>query len=287
MREHSLRFAHAAPGTRPVGDGHLLSWRGPALVGVLNVTPDSFSDGGSYDVPAAAVAHGRALSAAGALMLDIGGESTRPGATPISVAEEVRRVLPVVERLAADKVHLISVDTRRPDVAREALRAGAHMINDVGGLRDSAMVEVVAEAAAPAMLMHMRGSPATMQDDPSYRDVVAEVEAFLMQRAAESLAAGVCGVIVDPGIGFGKRHEDNLALLRNVERLADSPYPLMIGASRKGFLGRIAGVAQPSDRDPASVAAHLFAARQGAALLRVHDVAAHRQALAVWAALGG
>lgn len=286
MREHSLRFARPAPGTHADGQRHLLRWRGAALVGIVNVTPDSFSDGGRYRGDAA-VAHARALRAAGALMIDVGGESTRPGAEPVAADEELRRVLPVIEALAADGDCLVSIDTMKPEVAAAALGSGAHLVNDVGGLGDPRMIEVAAEAGAPAIVMHMRGTPQTMQRDPRYREVVSEVEAFLTERAAAALAAGVCDVVVDPGIGFGKRLEHNLALLRETRRLGSGPYPLMIGASRKGFLGRISGTTSARERDPASLAVHLYAAERGAALLRVHDVAAHRQALAVWAALGG
>ena len=286
-REHTLCFAHPAPGTTPEGGGHLLRWRGAALVGIVNVTPDSFSDGGRLNGTDAAVVSARAMGAAGALMIDVGGESTRPGADPVPLDEELRRVLPVIERLVDDGAQLIGVDTMKPEVARAALRAGAHLVNDVGGLGDPRMVEVVAGAEAPAIVMHMRGSPATMQVDPRYDDVVSEVERFLAERASAALAAGVSGVVIDPGIGFGKRFEHNLALLRRLDRLTAGPHPLMLGASRKGFLGRLTGVERPEARDPASLAVNLYGARLGAALLRVHDVPAHRQALAVWEALDG
>jgi dihydropteroate synthase len=286
MREHSLRLSRPGPGTVPEQGRHLLRWSGPELVGILNLTPDSFSDGGELPTPEAALERARAMREAGVLILDLGGESTRPGAEPVAVGDELARVIPAVELLAADG-HLISVDTRRAEVARAALAAGAHMINDVGSLRDPAMVAVLAEAAAPGVAMHMRGEPRTMQVDPHYDDVVAEVGASLHAAAERALAAGVPDVVIDPGIGFGKGFDHNLELLARLDELCGGPYPLMLGASRKRFLGRITGVERAGGRDPASVAVHLHGADRGAALLRVHDVAAHRQALDVWRALRG
>jgi dihydropteroate synthase len=274
------------PGAEPDGaDGHVLRWRGPALMGVVNVTPDSFSDGGARLDPDRAVAAAERMVDEGATFVDVGGESTRPGAEPTPIAVERDRVLPVVERLVAAGRAVISVDTRHAEVAREALAAGAHLINDVGGLGDPAMRQVCAAAGVPAVAMHMRGEPRTMQDDPRYGDVVAEVEAFLLQRAEEAEADGVPSVLVDPGWGFGKRDEHNLALLRALPRLAAAGRPVLIGASRKGTIGRWADEPDPSRRDPGSHVVHLEAARLGAAVLRVHDVAGQRQALAVRAAL--
>jgi dihydropteroate synthase len=284
--EHRLSARRPLPGAERDGERWTLRWRGPALMGVVNVTPDSFSDGGRLAGPEAARAAAEAMVAAGARIVDVGAESTRPGATPVDPQEERRRLLPVVEALAEAGTVVVSVDTRRPEVAREALAAGAHLVNDVGGLRDPAMRSVCAEAGAPAVAMHMRGEPATMQDDPRYDDVVAEVDAFLRARAEAAEADGVPSVIVDPGWGFGKRDRHNLALLHGLPRLAAAGRPVLLGASRKGTLGRWTGEPDPARRDPASLAVHLEAARLGAALLRVHDVAGHAQALAVRRALG-
>jgi dihydropteroate synthase len=286
MREHTLRLPRPGPGTVSERGRHLLRWRGPALVGILNLTPDSFSDGGELPTSASVLERARTMRDAGALILDLGGESTRPGAEPVAVDEELARVMPAVELLVADG-HLISVDTRRAEVARVALSAGAHLINDVGGLRDPAMVSALAEAGAPGVAMHMRGEPATMQREPDYDDVVAEVGAFVLASARRALDAGVPDVVIDPGIGFGKGFDHNIELLVRLDELCAGPHPLMLGASRKRFLGRIAGVERAGDRDPASVAVHLHGAAKGAALLRVHDVAGHQQALDVWRALRG
>lgn len=286
MIEHELRAHRPMPGASPSDDGgYVLRWSGPALVGVVNVTPDSFSDGGLTLDPDRAVEQAHRLVDEGALIVDVGGESTRPGATPVGPGEESRRVLPVIERLADAGRAVISVDTRHPEVARDALAAGAHIVNDVTGLGDPAMRSACAESGAPAIVMHMQGRPATMQDDPRYGDVVAEVERFLLERAERAEAEGVPTVVLDPGWGFGKRDEHNLALLRALPRLAASGRPVLLGASRKGTIGRWADESDPARRDPGSVVVHLEAARLGAALLRVHDVAGHRQALAVRAAL--
>lgn len=277
--EHVLRFGRTLP-----GGGTELRWRGAALMGVVNVTPDSFSDGGATLSPADAVAAGLRHAEQGALVVDVGGESTRPGAAPVDAQEELGRVLPVVEALAAEGV-VVSVDTRKPEVAAAALEAGAALVNDVSGLRDPRMVEVCAAAGAPAVVMHMLGEPRTMQLDPRYDDVVAEVSGYLLAAAERALAAGVPSVVLDVGLGFGKTLEHNLALLNATPQLAAHGHPVLVGASRKSFLGRVAGVERPADRLGATIAAHLHAARLGAALLRVHDVEPHRQALAVAAAL--
>jgi dihydropteroate synthase len=218
------------------------------------------------------------------MIVDVGGESTRPGAAPVDADEERRRVLPVVEALAGAGV-VVSVDTRKPEVASAALAAGAALVNDVSGLREPRMVDVCARAGAPAVIMHMLGEPRTMQRDPRYGDVVAEVSAYLLAAAERALAAGVPGVVLDVGLGFGKTLEHNLALLNATGRLAAHGHPVLVGASRKSFLGRLTGVERPADRLGATIAAHLHAVRLGAALLRVHDVEPHRQALSVTAAL--
>lgn len=278
-RPHELRFG------APLPDGESsLRWRGPALLGVLNLTPDSFSDGGRLADEAVALAAGLEARELGALVVDVGGESTRPGAAPVSAREELRRVLPTITGLAAAGV-VLSIDTRKPEVAREALAAGARIVNDIGGLSDPLMREVCAAAGAPAIIMHMQGEPRTMQAEPRYDDVVAEVHDYLLAAARRALSAGVPDVLIDPGIGFGKTTEHNLELLRASDRLAGSGHGLLIGASRKRFIGSLSGGAAAAERLGGTLAAHLYAAARGAAMLRVHDVAAHRQALQVSAAL--
>jgi dihydropteroate synthase len=259
-----------------------------ALVGVLNVTPDSFSDGGRYSDVDAALAHGRRLAAEGAALVDVGGESTRPGADPVPEELELERVLPVIEGLAADGI-AVSIDTSKAAVAQAALAAGAVLVNDVTALRgDAGMATVVAGAGADVCLMHMLGEPRTMQDDPRYEDVVAEVEEFLAERAEAAVAAGIARerIALDPGIGFGKTLAHNLALLRALPRLAQLG-PLLVGVSRKRFLGALCGRDVADDRTAASLAAALYCYRGGAHLLRVHDVRATADALAVERALEG
>jgi dihydropteroate synthase len=252
-------------------------------MGIVNVTPDSFSDGGDHATTDAAVAHGEQLIADGATFVDVGGESTRPGAEPVPIDVEMARVVPVVEALASTGRAIISVDTRKPAVAAAAIAAGAHLVNDVGGLRDETMVEVCASNGVPAVVMHMLGEPATMQRDPHYADVVVEVTSWLERQAQAAIRCGVPDVIVDPGIGFGKTLDHNVALL------AAGPlsrrFPTLVGASRKRTVQQLAGLDSPRGSDVASVAVHLFAAQRGAAIVRVHDVAAHRQAFAVDRAL--
>jgi len=233
-------------------------------MGVLNVTPDSFSDGGRWLDPEAALAHGLRMVAQGADVVDIGGESTRPGAQPVPFAEELRRVLPVVEALAP---HVrVSIDTRKAEVAEAALAAGATLVNDVS----ASLAPVAAAAGAGWVAMHMRGDPRTMQKAPVYDDVVADVRAFLVERAE---SAGVDEVWIDPGIGFGKSLEHNLALLARLADLVATGFPVVVGTSRKAFLGRLTGGAGPDDRLEASVATAAWAMAQGAAMVRVHDVA--------------
>jgi dihydropteroate synthase len=256
-------------------------------MGVLNVTPDSFSDGGSLSGVDDAVRRGVELAAAGALILDVGGESTRPGAEPVAADLEAERVIPVVRRLVSETGALVSVDTTKVEVAREALREGAHLINDIGGLRDPAMRALCAEAGVPAVIMHKQGDPATMQLGPRYDDVVSEVTEFLRSAAGEAIAAGVADVLIDPGIGFGKGLEHNLALLGSLDELVALGHKLLVGASRKGFIAKIAGTSLPAERDAGSIAVHLHCAGQGASMVRVHDVAGHVQALRVWESLHG
>ncbi len=257
------------------------------VMGILNVTPDSFADGGRYAGPDAALAHARRLIAEGADVIDVGGESTRPGARPVDAALERARVVPVIEALRAETALPISVDSTKAEVAAAALAVGADMVNDVSaGCFDAGMLPLVAERGAAIVLMHMQGDPATMQDAPTYGDVVGEVAAFLAARAAAAREAGIAAerIWLDPGIGFGKRLEHNLALLAGLERFVELGYPVVVGASRKGFLGALTG--DPVDaRLPASLAAAVLAATRGARVVRVHDVGATRSALAVADAL--
>jgi dihydropteroate synthase len=258
------------------------------LMGVVNVTPDSFSDGGLYLDPAAAIAHGRELAEAGAEILDVGGESTRPGAEPVDQAEELRRVVPVVEGLA-DVGAEVSVDTSKAAVAAAALDAGASIVNDVTALRgDPEMAALCAERGATVVLMHMLGEPRTMQADPRYGDVVAEVRAFLAERLEAAVAAGIAAerVWLDPGIGFGKTAAHNMELLRRLAELRELGRPLVIGTSRKSFIGNVDG--SPADRRlGGTIASSVLAAAEGTKVLRVHDVAELRQALSVAAAILG
>ncbi len=252
----------------------------PRVMGIVNVTPDSFSDGGRYFDPARALAHAHALIEEGADILDIGGESTRPGAPEVSVDEELRRVLPLVEALADCGVPL-SVDTSKPEVMRAALAAGADIINDVRALQEPGALDVVAASDCGVVLMHMQGAPRTMQQAPQYTDVVAEVAQFLRSRLQAVVARGVVAerVVLDPGFGFGKSAEHNLTLLARLGTLA-LPAPLLVGWSRKSTLGQITGHAAP-ERVYASVAAAVLAVERGAAIVRAHDVAATRDALRV------
>jgi dihydropteroate synthase len=254
-------------------------------MGVVNVTPDSFSDGGDYLDRDRAITHGLELAAEGAAILDIGGESTRPGALPVDAEEELRRVLPVVEGLvAAGTEAQISVDTSKATVASRALEAGATFINDVTALRgDPEMVSLVASSGADVCLMHMLGEPRTMQEDPRYEDVVSEVKAFLEARLQYAVQSGVeeAQILLDPGIGFGKTLEHNLELIAGVEELVALGRPVVIGASRKSFIGRITGRPDPADRAVGTAAINVLAYERGARVFRVHDVASSRDALAI------
>jgi len=257
------------------------------IMGVLNVTPDSFSDGGRYLDPAAAIAHGLELEAEGAAILDVGGESTRPGAAPVAQGEELRRVLPVIEGLIAAGCRArISIDTSKSAVASRALAAGATLVNDVTAFRaDPEIAAVVAEANAECCLMHMLGTPRTMQLDPRYDDVVGEIKAFLEERMSYAIAHGIGEdrILLDPGIGFGKTVAHNLELLRRLGELVELGRPVVIGTSRKSFLGTITG-REVDGRVAATVATNVLAYERGARVFRVHDVAPVHDALAVTAA---
>ncbi|MCY3021311.1 MAG: dihydropteroate synthase [Planctomycetota bacterium] len=258
------------------------------LMGVLNVTPDSFSDGGKYLEPQAAVEHALRLAAEGADIMDMGAESSRPGSAPVPPDEQLSRLLPVLKAFRRQSRLPVSIDTRSAHVAHACLDEGASIINDISALtHDPRLRRVVARAECDVILMHMQGTPATMQQHPHYEDVVAEVIAFLRSRIRACASAGIRGehVMVDPGIGFGKALEDNLAILRRLREFAVLKRPLVVGVSRKSFLGTLTDEPVPERRVAASVAAGLWAVQQGAAILRVHDVAEHRTALRVAQAL--
>ena len=260
----------------------------PRIMAIVNVTPDSFSDGGDRFDAARAVEDGLRLASEGADFVDVGGESTRPGSQPVPVDEEYRRVVPVVAALAARGV-VVSIDTRRAAVARGCLDAGARIVNDVSALRDDPeLLPLVVERCAAVVLMHRRGLSGDKYSGPAYRDVVEDVRTFLVERARAAEAAGLSRqkIALDPGLGFGKSTSENVALIAGAARLASAGYPVLIGASRKSFVGELTGIAEPKNRDPASVRLAVDAARRGAAIVRVHDVAGTRQALAVARVMG-
>ena len=259
----------------------------PRVMGIVNVTPDSFSDGGAHATVDAAIAHALQLEREGADILDIGGESTRPGAADVSVDEELSRVIPVIERLAKETGLPISIDTSKPEVMRAAVAAGAGMINDVYALRREGALDAAAALGVPVVLMHMLGEPRSMQQAPDYDDVVAEVHRFLAERIFSAEMAGIAKkkIVVDPGFGFGKTTAHNLALLANMARFADLGVPVLAGLSRKRSIGELTGRDDPRERANGSLAAHLVAVQRGAMLVRTHDVAATVDALKVWHAI--
>ncbi|WP_312327806.1 dihydropteroate synthase [Stenotrophomonas sp.] len=267
--------------------GRVLRLDRPRVMGIVNVTPDSFSDGGAHDTVEAAVAHGLQLVADGADLLDIGGESTRPGSAPVPLEEELRRVVPVIEQLARQVTVPISIDTFKPEVMRAAVAAGAGMINDIHALRQDGAPAAAAELGVPVVLMHMQGEPGSMQDTPHYDDVVAEVHRFLADRIFTAEMAGIAkkNLVIDLGFGFGKTTDHNMILLARSERFLELGLPMLAGLSRKRSIGELTGRDVPRERVAGSVAAHLIAAQRGARILRVHDVAATVDALKVWAAV--
>jgi dihydropteroate synthase len=267
--------------------GRILRLDVPRLMGIVNVTPDSFSDGGEHATVEAAIAHALQLVEEGADILDIGGESTRPGAQDVSVDEELRRVIPVIEALAKQTSLPISIDTSKPGVMRAAVAAGAGLINGVYALRREGALEAAAALGVPVVLMHMLGEPRSMQEAPRYDDVVADVHRFLAERIFAAEMAGIAkkNLVVDPGFGFGKTTAHNLALLAQLDRFTELGVPVLAGLSRKKTIGELTGRSDPHDRIHGSVAAHLIAAQRGAMLLRVHDVAATVDALKVWNAI--
>jgi len=268
-------------------NGRALVLDRPRVVGIVNVTPDSFSDGGQHDSLDAAYAHALKLVEEGADMLDIGGESTRPGADDVSVEDEIRRVVPLIERLAAATTVPLSIDTSKPEVMRAAVGAGAGMINDVYALRREGALDTAAELRVPVCLVHMQGEPRGMQEAPDYDDVVGDVHRFLTDRLFSCELAGIDKrrVLVDAGFGFGKNLEHNLALLRATARFAELGAGAYVGVSRKSMIGAMTGRSDPASRVHGSVAAALIAAQRGAMLVRVHDVGPTVDALAVWAAV--
>ena len=267
--------------------GRILRLDRPQVMGIVNVTPDSFSDGGAHDTTDAAVAHALKLVEEGADLLDIGGESTRPGADEVPLEEELRRVMPVIERLAAQVAIPISIDTSKPEVMCAAVQAGAGMINDVYALRRDGALDAAAALDVPVVLMHMQGEPRSMQAAPDYDDVVGDVHRFLAERIFAAEMAGIPKkrLVVDPGFGFGKDTAHNLQLLAQLERFVELGVPVLAGLSRKRSIGQITGREVPAERVAGSVAAHLIAAQRGAAIVRVHDVAATVDALKVWNAV--
>ena len=267
--------------------GRVLRLDRPRVMGIVNVTPDSFSDGGAHDNTEAAVAHGLQLVAEGADLLDIGGESTRPGAAMVPLEEELRRVVPVIEQLARQTQVPISIDTFKPEVMRAAVAAGAGMINDIHALRQDGALAAAAELGVPVVLMHMQGEPGSMQDTPHYDDVVAEVHRFLVDRMFSAEMAGIAkkNLVIDLGFGFGKTTDHNMILLARSARFLELGVPMLAGLSRKRSIGELTGREAPRERVAGSVAAHLIAAQRGATILRVHDVAATVDALKVWAAV--
>ena len=267
--------------------GRLLNLDRPRVLGIVNVTPDSFSDGGEHATFDAAVAHGLRLAEEGADALDIGGQSTRPGADEVTVEEELRRTVPVIEQLAKLTSLPISIDTSRSEVMRAAVAAGAGMINDVYALRREGSLEAAVALGVPVILMHMQGEPRSMQEAPDYDDVVAQVHRFLAERIFAAEMAGISkkNIVVDPGFGFGKTIAHNLLLMSQLERFTELGVPLLAGLSRKKTIGELTGRSDPRERIHGSVAAALIAAQRGAKLLRVHDVAATVDALKVWNAV--
>lgn len=256
-------------------------------MGIVNVTPDSFSDGGQYLRRDAALAHAQQLITDGADILDVGGESTRPGAKPVGIEEELDRVLPIIEELRGAPVPL-SIDTFKPEIMKAAISAGARMVNDINALQDTAAMDALAASDAAVCLMHKQGNPQTMQQQPHYENVVAEVSAFLRERTAAAEAAGIerGRIVIDPGFGFGKTLAHNLALLRELDKLAELGIPILAGLSRKSMLGALTGQ-DVAHRLPASVAAAVIAVQRGANIVRVHDVRATVDALRIWNAVNG
>lgn len=251
------------------------------VVGILNVTSDSFSDGGMYLDPGKALSHAMEMVSDGADVIDIGGESTRPGADEVSETEELHRVIPIIERLSKEISIPISIDTYKPNVAKEALRVGARMLNDITGLTNPNMRAVAADAHIPVVLMHMQGSPKTMQENPIYTDVVSDIKDFFKTQIALAKKSGIHEIILDPGIGFGKTLAHNLTILKCLNEFEELGCPILVGTSRKAFIGALNAGSMPAERLPGTLASITIARMNGASYFRVHDVAACRQALNV------
>jgi len=245
----------------------------PVVMGILNVTPDSFSDGGKFDAVNKAVDHARQMNAEGAGIIDVGGESTRPGAEPVSVQQEIDRVIPVIESLSKELNTPISIDTSKPQVMREAIKAGASMVNDVYALQAEGAIEAVSETGVPVCLMHMQGEPRTMQKEPHYKNVITEIKAFLLKRAEACMQAGIARdrIMIDPGFGFGKTLQHNLLLLKHMEALVDTGFPVLVGVSRKSMFGQLLGL-EVDERLHAGLAAATVAVMKGARIIRTHDI---------------
>ena len=276
-----LRFASAKWTPAPAAKcrGRELDFKRVRIMGVLNATPDSFSDGGEFFDLEAALDQIARMTEEGADVIDIGGESTRPGSQGVDEAEEIRRVIPILERMNMNEGPLVSVDTSKAEVARAALEAGVHIVNDVTGLRDPGMRAVIAESGAAAVAMHMRGEPRTMQENPEYEDLMGELSRYLRESARQAEEDGITSVLVDPGVGFGKSWDHNLEILRRMGELRDLGHPLVVGVSRKSFIGAIAGVEAPGERLIGSKVAEAFAALGGADVIRTHDVGAAVEAV--------
>jgi dihydropteroate synthase len=266
--------------------GRIVRLDRPRIMGILNITPDSFSDGGQWFGKTAAIQHALAMQAAGADIIDIGGESTRPGADSVGLQQELDRVIPVIEAIVPQLSVPVSIDTSKPEVMREAVNAGAGMINDVCALRQDGAMQTAAELAVPVCLMHMLGDPRVMQKNPVYGDVGGDVRRFLLDRAEQCEREGILSqnIVLDPGFGFGKTLEQNIALFQSLPDLADTGYPVLAGVSRKAMIGQLTGKGMP-DRVSGSITAAVLAAQMGAAIVRVHDVAQTRDALKVATAL--
>jgi len=251
-------------------------------MGILNITPDSFSDGGQFFSTDAAFEQAKQMIKEGADIIDIGGESTRPGSAPVSEAEELRRVLPVIELLVKERISIpISIDTYKPRVAQASLERGARLVNDVSGLRNKKMIEVVAQFEATVIIMHMQGEPKTMQLNPTYTNVISEIKTFFQDQIKAAQASGIKNIILDPGLGFGKTLAHNCEILRRLNEFTDIGYPILLGASRKSFIGALNDDTPVNNRLAGTIAAHIIAIQNGASIIRVHDVAAHRQAVQV------
>lgn len=257
----------------------------PLIMGVLNITPDSFSDGGKFLDPQTAIAHAKQMAADGADIIDIGGESTRPGSIRITAKEELDRVIPVLRVLVKELNTAISIDTMKPEVANECFQLGAHILNDVTGLRNEEMIKVAAKHNVPTIIMHMQSTPETMQENPTYHDVVQDIKTYLKTRAQKAKEAGIQQIIIDPGIGFGKTVEHNLQILKRLHEFQDLGYPILVGPSRKTFIGKLTGDLPPTERLEGTLAAVAIAIFNGANMIRAHDAKETKRAVQIATAI--